>query len=690
MILSVDTETALICEARLAPPLACITYSDGDNSEIVHWNEGGYRCARWLLEQSLLTFANAPYDLAVIWAQYPDLRDLVWDAVMGGRIHDVQTRQKLMDIGTGCYRKVFRRLPGAEKVTLLRYSLSDLHARYFGSYMEKDEWRLRYGELRELPLSQWPEGSRRYATYDAVATARIHILQDQEAAQTDKHNLWDEPFQVRAHFALHLASCWGFATDKKQVERVIGQIDSEQPDIAKRLLGENLVRAEKGKYIRSEKLAKARMYAAVGDAGELTDTGYKKVKAGELNKDEALRAGYIKIDEEWCEVSQDPGLIDYYHFRQNQLLRSKLEHIYMAASSGLPIQTQFEVLMETGRTSSSENKLIKNSMALQNPPRKPIMAKDAKGKDVPALGADGRPIGGLRECFIARPNRTIIACDYGQAELVALAQVTYAAFGQSKMRDLLNAKMDLHVDFAKEIIAVESGRKLSYDEAWAMHKARDSTMQDRRTLGKAFNFGKPGGLGAASFQSYSRKAWGVELTFEQSKSFGVHWLRHFPEMKAYFRWMSELMEAGGGRADIQQYMSGRWRGKCFYTQACNTLFQALTADAAKAAFVEVSRYCYTVRSSALYGCRPLLFVHDEILTEAPLDQAAEAAREMERIMIEVYQRYTPDVRITADAHLMNRWSKEAEAVFDERGRLMPWQPPQDEDEKAELELLLVA
>ncbi len=689
-MLAADTETALIAEARLAPPLACITWSDGDNSDIAHWNENGYRAARWLFEQPAFTTANGPYDAAVIWAQYPDLRDLIWDFIGAGKMHDVQVRQKLQDIGEGCYRKVFRKLPGADKAIPLRYNLSDLHARWFGSHMEKDEWRLRYGELRNYPLSAWPKGALNYAKFDAVATSRVHIMQDQYAATHPHHNLWDEANQVRAQFALHLMSCWGFATDKRQVERVIGQIDNEQPALVKTLLAEKLVRADKNKYTRSEKLAKARMFAAVGDAGELTDTGYKLVKERKMNKAEALAAGYIKIDEEWCEVSKDPGLIAYCQFRQNQLLRSKLENIYMAAASGLPIQTKYEPIMETGRTSSSEDKLLRNSMALQNPPRKPITTKNAEGKEVPTLGTDGRPIGGMRECFVARPGYTIIACDYGQAELVSLAQITYSAFGHSKMRELLNAGMDLHVDFGKEIMSVEGGHKLSYEEGWKLHKSKDKTMKSRRTLAKAFNFGKPGGLGAASFQSYARKAWGVELTFEQSKSFGYHWLRHFPEMRDYFKWISGLMEAGKGKADIQQYMSGRWRGKCFYTQAANTLFQGLTADAAKAALFEVSRRCYTVPSSPLYGCRPLLFVHDEILVESHKSQASEAAKELENVMIDVYRRYTPDVRITCDAHLMDRWSKDAEAAFDERGKLIPWEPPQAEDEKAEFEILLAA
>jgi hypothetical protein len=29
---------------------------------------------------------------------------------------------------------------------------------------------------------------------------------------------------------------------------------------------------------------------------------------------------------------------------------------------------------------------------------------------------------------------------------------------------------------------------------------------------------------------------------------------------------------------------------------------------------------------------------------------------------------------------MDRWSKDAEAIHDARGKLVPWNPPQDEDE----------
>jgi len=648
-MLAWDTETDLMGPCNLAPDLACVTWSDGDQADIVHWQDAE-PILRWLLEQETY-LANAAYDLAVAWANFPGLRDLIWDALDNNRVHDVLIRQKLLDIGEGVYRRVYRKFD--DKTHKLGYSLSDLHARYFGSFLEKDEWRLQYGRLRKLPLHQWDAGAIHYAQHDAKVTAWVGAHQDVrqiKMRREPREYLHDEPYQVRAAWALHLMSCWGFAIDLKQLKKVLGAIEEEQPQLARKLEGVGLVRPN---GTRNEKLAKRMMWESVGVAGELTDTGYKKVKAKLLTKEQALEYGYIKIDEEWCEVSENEYLKAYYHYRQNQLLTAKLSKL----QSGLPIQTQFDSLMDTGRTSSSANKLIVNSAALQNLPRKP----------------------GMRECFVAREGCTLAACDYGQAELVSLAQVTYSAFGHSKMRDIINEGRDLHLDFGLDLYKKNTGNAITYQQAVQLQKLKDKLVKDARQASKSAMFGFPGGLGAESFRSYARKSWGLPFTLEESQDLRKRWLIHFPEMREYFRWISRLLEANGGKLDIQQLVSNRWRGACRYTQACNGFFQSLTADAAKAAMYEVSRLCYTVKSSPLYGCRPVLFVHDELIVEMPLEQAAEAARELERVMVSVYQRYTPDVRITADAHLMQRWSKDAEATWDARGKLIPWVPYEERD-----------
>lgn len=665
-MLAWDTETALIGPARLAPPLACLTYSDGERAEIVHWRDAEPH-ARWLLEQETTT-ANAPYDCAVLWAQFPHLRDLIWDAISKGRIHDVLTRQKLIDIGEGCYRKVIRHVDG--KPRPLFYNLSDLHGRYFGHAMEKDQWRLKYGELREHPLLLWDPGAIHYAKYDAVATSRVHRVQDFQQdgmKRPPSEYLHNEPAQVQAHWALHLQSCWGMATDDRQVERVIARIDSEQPGYAEKMVAGGLIGAG-GK--RKTKVAKEMMYRAVGNAGELTTTGFKKVITGELTRPQALAAGYIKIDEDWCEASGNPALVAYGMYSRNQLLRSKIQHF---RTGPFPLQTSYEVMLETGRSSSSQNKLIRNSAAVQNLPQEP----------------------GMREACVAREGCGIIACDFGTAELVSFAQVCYAKFGFSRLRDAINAGKDPHLMFASRLMKLDYALLVrEYKRIPKLGEAASpaelaffADIQDKRNIAKVFNFGGLGGLGAASFVSFARKAYKVIKTEDEMRALKEEWLEQWPEIRRYFAWVNETITSGQltrpsrnakkrGEmpklvGDFKQYGSGRWRGKCRFTVGCNTMFQGLTADAAKAALFEVSRLCYTVPTSPLYGCRPVCFIHDEILLEAPLFKLHEAAKELERVMVQVYQHFTPDVRIKASAHAMHRWSKEAKEVHDD-GRLVPW------------------
>jgi DNA polymerase I-like protein with 3'-5' exonuclease and polymerase domains len=141
-------------------------------------------------------------------------------------------------------------------------------------------------------------------------------------------------------------------------------------------------------------------------------------------------------------------------------------------------------------------------------------------------------------------------------------------------------------------------------------------------------------------------------------------------MRRYFDYIGKLVEMPG--AKITQLRSGRIRGDVGYTDGCNTLFQGLGADAAKSALFDVCRACYADPRSPLWDCRPVNFVHDEIIAEAPEHRAAEAAEELSRIMVATARRWLPDVRITAEPVLARRWSKNAESVRDASGRLIPW------------------
>jgi len=644
-----DCESDLIAPGLLAPELACIAYQQrGHAPELVHQADPmAYEVARWIVANEATT-ANGVYDYGVYAAKWPDLLPAIFEAFMEGRIHCVQNRQKLIDIGLGIYRRVYKRVSG--KLTNLGYSLNDLSIRHLGQVMEKDQWRLRYGEFKNIPLEYWPEGAKQYPKQDVISTGDVHFAQEAETTI----NLHDEPAQMRAHWALHLTSCWGLNTDNAQVDRLLREVHAEQVQRKSRLVQMGLVRLDGS---RNKKAAQARFLRLAGsDLSDLklTDKGKKLVKRKEMTREEAIHEGFFTMDEEACEETNDATLVDYAIYGQFKTLESKVAALGVA----FPVQTRFEPILETGRTSSSGRKKTGSketepgSVAIQNPPR-----------------AEG-----FRECFIPSNGMVFVSCDYDVAELVSLAEVCYAWFGFSKLRDALNEGMDPHLHFAAQLLGI------TYEEA--LSRKEEDEVDEARQRSKVCNFGFPGGLGARGFRNYAR-GYGLELTEAECKALKQQWLRQWPEMPMYFKRIRQILNSNGKvevtddgdeilRGAVEQHGSGRIRSGCKFTEACNTEFQGLTATAAKEAMFEVSRRCYTALESALYGCRIVNFVHDELIIEAPEPRAHEAAMELKQVMAEVYQRFTPNTRISTEAAMMRRWRKGAKPYL-VNGRLRPWE-----------------
>ena len=109
----------------------------------------------------------------------------------------------------------------------------------------------------------------------------------------------------------------------------------------------------------------------------------------------------------------------------------------------------------------------------------------------------------------------------------------------------------------------------------------------------------------------------------------------------------------------------------YYAGANNSFFQGLTADGALAALYEVTRRCYKVTNSALYGFRVVAFVHDELVLEGPATKCSEAATELQHAMEKAMGVYTPDCLTPAEPIVSSIWSKDAKQVW-ENGKLIPW------------------
>ncbi len=360
--------------------------------------------------------------------------------------------------------------------------------------------------------------------------------------------------------------------------------------------------------------------------GLVRDTKAAKARMQEVWTGELPRSpkGGISLSGEFLEDSRDPLLIAYADYSSTlKKLRTDIPLLRRGAVNR--IHTHFEVCQETGRTGSS-------GPNIQNFDRK----------------------SGIRECFVPEPGYVYAMADYGKGELCTWAQVCLWLFGKSRMAEVLNAGGDPHATVARTIAGAD------YTD-------------DHRQVGKVVDFGCPGGMGVKRLANYAWKAYDVKLTIEQAMFLREMWRNTWPEGRLYHNYISELFPHEAARVTMKQYVSDRLRGGCGYTQACNTLFQGLLADAGKHAGFYVAKACYVDSSSPLYGGYIVNFPHDEFIVEAPEDRAPWAAEELARLMHEKAADFVPDVTPVAEPLLSTRWSKKAKPKRDDRGLLIPWQ-----------------
>lgn len=619
-MISFDTETELIEPGRLAPDLVCMSWYDLDQScgGVLPTSECLDMFVRWLEAGEPLLGLNVAYDMGVMCAHEPALLPAVFDHYRKGLVRDLGLDQALIDIARG--RFVFEKSRG--------YSLQRIAKRH-GLDLEKEGTpRLTYGRLKGRPLSEYSGAEVKYALLDAQVPAAIH--EKHLSYQDEWSRLWgpgqpllaNGPQRAYAAFALHLASCWGVHSDPLATRTLQQELERTIVDAGKLLTEAGLLRKpdKKGKRVKDTKAAKARMEEACKARGvpvALTDKGA------------------TSLDQKSCEASGDTVLQAYSTYARADALRARVNDL--AQGSRVPLQPRYGPLQDTGRTSSSK-------------PRPPLFGFQIQ--NMPQLR-------GARESLCPRPGNIFFGADFSAAEMHTLAQTLHDMLGQSVLADVLNAGMCPHVAFGAAL------RSMSYEQA-----DKSAERKAIRKLAKPGNFGIPGGMGARTFVTYAA-GYGVHLTEDEARHQIQVFKGTYPDIREYLSRIGATIEGGGDTVCYPR--SGRWRGGLTYCAMANGYFQAGCADGALAALVEVSRRCYAVPSSALYGCRIWGFVHDEILGEGPIEQAPEAAIELQQVMEQEFNQYVPDVPTTADPAVFWRWSKETDPVYQD-GRLVPSDP----------------
>lgn len=619
--LFIDTETDPFAVGDMAPRIVCVAVSNG-TTELYRRDqaEAVLRPAlrRAAAGELVIAAHSASYDWACAMRTWPGLADLIWAAYAADGITCTRLRERLLDIGEDKLRGSY----GGDGQWVERsYDLADIVRRHFDVQLDKsaESWRTRFAELDAMPIADWPQPAIDYAKDDGTEGYRLLAHQAQRATRLG-YTMPTEFDEARACLALRLTSVWGIHTNAERVEALARKTYARMGELTATLGDAGLMRLKHKRDATNDLFGDAptpRMVKSTKAIRAVIETSWPEA----LGSIPLTDTGKISTAVEVTEQCANPALAALAEF--NSLEKSGSTYVEkLFAGIEAPIHATFDAIgAQSDRTSCSKPNL-------QNQPRLP----------------------GVRECFEPRPGRVFLACDFDSQEMRTLAQTCLDIVGRSKLAQKYQADPDFdpHQDFA------------------------DST-GGKRQHAKIGNFGIPGGMGVKGLIRYA-KGYGQTWSADFADSIRTDYLAQWPEMPDYFRHVRSVVgEANYGRVIIPR--SGFRREGCGYTDASNGYWSTLAAHASKAALFEVARRCYSVRTSKLYGCRPVNFVHDEIILEAfdGGDFGHDASAEMRAAMVDAMARYTPDVPPSASATLMRCWSHDAKPVWRD-GRLVPWGP----------------
>ena len=383
---ALDLETWLIAPGALAPHPVSVAWADvasPDQVTLRLWSDPRLLGEMQALLREGLVGHNVAFDMAVLAQWYPILRPAIWLAYSEGRILDTMLACRLADV--------------AADTVADTYSLADCCKRLLGVDVEgkhgPDAWRLRYRELTQVPVDQWPDAAVQYARLDVTYTARLWAAVGRQPT---------DDFEARAAWALHLCSAWGMRCDKQEVLRLEASL-AESIRARDVILREHRILRPDGS--KNSKLVEALVLQELGDGCEKTATGKPKTDADTLEK---------------C---RHPALVALAEAAE----ASKLQSAFLPAlkrGAAHPISPRYTVILRSDRVSCSDPNV-------QQLPRS----------------------GGVRECFVPYPGNVFVSVDYAGAELVCLAEVLLRLFGKSSMADAIRAGQDLHLNTASMLLA---------------------------------------------------------------------------------------------------------------------------------------------------------------------------------------------------------------------------------------------
>lgn len=695
-----DTETFPIGPGAVAPKIVCLSmaFRDPDTGDIVkkliaNGDPDFKEQIHWLITQPnfLLISHGAAFDWTVIAAAFPEFIELICAAFERSGSTCNIVREKLLNISSHGRIK-YMEMEGVDSDdeqdksnnVPLEYNLAALVNQYFGVDISEDKEgsdsvRNQYHQMDGKRADEYPAQFRDYSLMDAEW--HLRCWEAQENKRRGESGPWStrtEYFNSGVDFALRMQTCHGFKIDENERDRKKAELAEQlSPRYVSMLLEAGIL--QPAEPPRPNKNNPKKMTAGKPEKRNMKVLRQAILKVAQDNKITPILTEGKEVatsEAQLMVLESFSPLIKQYRYRQNlaDLVSKGLKRVDHPV-----VHIQYNVIVETGRTSSSMSDLFPS----------------VQGQNI-----DER----IRSIYTARDGHVLCSGDYAAMELVTLSNKCLELFGESKLADLINSGVNPH-DYLGSFIAYKCNAafKEAIDtagirdemELYRAFKALESSEDPKanavfakyRKLAKPTNLGYPGGLGYERFLAFAKKDYGVDLIEELgsiqaaeefAKMLKAIWFEAYPEMREYFKWITSSCVDPLNTEKFAYFSPfGMYRAGTDYCSAANGAgMQTPTGEGAKLGVWEVFRACYDrTMESCLYGCRQVLFLHDQQILEIPEDRYMhERAFEMSRIMVQSMEQVATKVRVRVDPILMRSWHKKAKPVFDKAGRLQVWIP----------------
>lgn len=256
-----------------------------------------------------------------------------------------------------------------------------------------------------------------------------------------------------------------------------------------------------------------------------------------------------------------------------------------------------------------------------------ISSNEPNLQNIPVRTQMGREI---RRAFVAKPGCVLVDGDYSQIELRVLAHMS----GDEAMCDAFIRGQDIHTRTAAEINGVPM----------------QQVTGEMRSAAKAVNFGIVYGISDFGLAS------NIGISIKRAGEFIARYLERYPKVHEFMEtakkegYLNEYAQTlYGRRRRLPELKNGNANQRNFGERvAMNMPIQGTAADIIKAAMVRVHRRL----SEEGLKARLILTVHDELLIEAPEEEAVQVVGLLRESMEGVIKLKVP---LQSDIKTGNSW-----------------------------------